>query len=97
MVYRYIFCLTLLLFGILLSPLHAQQPPSCEDQLAEVIATLAFVRSGRQNTEDTAARVTATLQKRLDISLKELDKRNNPKPTAQESSVPATPEKDDAL
>lgn len=99
MVYRYVFCLILLLFGILSPPLYAQQLPSCEDQLAEVVATLSFTRASRQTTEETAGRVTATLQKRLDASLKELDKRDHPAspvPSVQESPMPEPAQKDDA-
>lgn len=63
----------------------AQQPPSCEDQLAEALTTLSFVRASRQTTEETAGRVTATLQKRLDASLKEAEK-------LQQHRVPDIPE-----
>ena len=86
MVCRYIFCLILLLFSILSQPLYAKQPPSCEDQLAEVVATLSFVRASRQTTEETAGRVTATLQKRLDTSVKEVEKLQHPAPPTKESS-----------
>ena len=92
MVCRYVFCLTLLLLGILSSPLGAQQPSSCEDQLAEIQSTLAFVRAARQTTEETAGRVTATLQKRLDVSVKEIDKLRHPETPAQASPSGPVPE-----
>ena len=90
-------CFVLLCVFTLASSLSAQQLPSCEDQLAEVHATLSYVRAARQTTEETAGRVTATLQKRLDTSLKELDKRSHPEPAApatQESPAPETLQKD---
>ena len=89
-------CLILLCVFTLASSLSAQQLPSCEDQLAEVRATLSFVRAARQTTEETAGHVTAALQKRLDTSLKDLDKRSHSQPSVQESPAPATRQKDDA-
>ena len=80
----------------LVYPVSGQQPPSCEDQLAEVQATLSFVRASRHTTEENAGRVTAALQKRLNTSLKELDKLRHPEPAAQESPAPEVPQKDNA-
>ena len=89
-------CLVLLCVFTLASSLSAQQPPSCEDQLAEVVATLSFIRASRHTTEETAGRVTATLQKRLDASVKELEKHQHPETTIQKPLAPEPPRKDDA-
>ena len=86
MVRQYSFYLILIIFGSLSTPLYAQQLPSCEDQLAETLATLSFVRAARQGTEETAGRVTATLQKRLDTSVKEADTLRHPATPVQELS-----------
>ena len=90
------YCLLIAFLVTVCFPAAAQEALSCEDQLAEARATLSFVRASRQTTEDTAGRVTATLQKRLDASLKELDKLRHPEPAAQESPAPEVPQKDNA-
>ena len=60
------------------SSVLAQVPPSCEEQLAETETTLMFVRVSRQTTEDTAGRVAARLQKRLDAALHEIESLKTP-------------------
>ena len=92
-----IFCLVLLSALTFIPSLDAQQTlPSCEEQLAETLATLSFVRSSRQVTEDTAGRVTATLQKRLETNVKELDKLQHPAPPIKEPSSSEPSQKDGA-
>ena len=52
----------------------AQQlgPSSCQEQLAEVQATLFFTRASRNQGEETAGRVSTTLQKQLEALQHEL-------------------------
>ena len=52
----------------------AQQPvlPSCEEQLAVVQATLVFTRVTRNQGEETAGRVSTTLQKQIEALQHEL-------------------------
>ena len=70
------------------------QAPSCEKQLAEVQTTLFFVRASRQTSEETAGRVVATLQERLDAALKDAEAHKTaPSPPAT-GPHPAEPQKD---
>lgn len=71
----FFFFLWVLIFASLTGPaaIHAQQPTTCEGQLAETQATLAFVRASRQQSEENAGHVMATLQKRLEEVLKDID------------------------
>ena len=90
------YCLLIAFLVTACLPVSAQEPPSCEDQLAEMRTTLSFVRASRQTTEETAGRVASTLQKRLDASLKELDKLRHHEPAAQGPPAPEVPQKDNA-
>lgn len=81
--------LLLVLVGILAPALHAQQLPSCDEQLAEALVTLSFVRASRQGIEEAAGRVAATLQKRLDVSVQEVEKLRHPETTTQAPSSPS--------
>lgn len=97
MLLQFAFWIAFILLGVLPQLLGAQQPPSCEDQLAEVQATLSFVRASRQSTEETAGRVTVALQKRLDASLKDVEKLQHPPAVAPEPTKDMLhPQKDDA-
>lgn len=85
---RWRVCALYLGLGVVLGapPASSQVQLSCEEQLAEVQTTLSYVRAARQMTEETAGRVTAQLQKRLDVSLQENEKLKHtpsPKPSAE--------------
>lgn len=82
-----------LLMPILLPVAGWAQAPSCEEQLAEVQTTLSFVRASRQTSEETAGRVTATLQKRLDAVLKEVEALKK-RPPHSATDTPPEPQKD---
>ena len=56
--------------------------PTCEEQLGQVINALAFVRSGRQQIEDTAGSVTSRLQKQIEALEHQLNALKKAQPPA---------------
>ena len=67
-----LFLLVLVSLWPLLVAAQQPVPPSCEEQLAEVRTTLFFTRASRNQGEETAGRVSTTLQKQLEALQHEL-------------------------